>query len=52
MTSELVFVSIIGILILKEPVTWHFWLGGFLILSSAVMFNFLEGRKNSPSRRG
>jgi drug/metabolite transporter (DMT)-like permease len=42
MTSELVFVSIIGILILSEPVTWHFWLGGFLILTSAVMFNLLK----------
>lgn len=50
MTSELVFVSIIGILILKEPVTWHFWLGGFLILSSAVVFNLLKGRKNSHRR--
>jgi drug/metabolite transporter (DMT)-like permease len=50
MTSELVFVSIIGILILSEPVSWRFWLGGLLILASAVMFNLLKGRKNSQNR--
>jgi drug/metabolite transporter (DMT)-like permease len=50
MTSELVFVSLIGILVLDEPVSWHFGLGGLLILASAVMFNLIKGRKNNQSR--
>ena len=39
LTSELIFTSIFGILILGELVTWHFWTGGCMILGSAVAFN-------------
>lgn len=42
MTSELIFVTIFGILFLGEPMTWRFWTGGVLILSSAVGFNYLK----------
>ena len=42
MTSELIFVSIFGILFLEEPVTWRFWTGGMLILISAAGSNFLK----------
>ena len=42
MTSELIFVSIFGILFLGEPMTWRFGTGGALILISAVGFNYLK----------
>ena len=36
MTTELVFTSLLGILLLHEQVTWRFWLGGLLILGSVM----------------
>lgn len=46
MTSELIFVSIFGLLFLGEPFTWRFWIGGFLILLSAAAFNVFKWRAN------
>jgi drug/metabolite transporter (DMT)-like permease len=45
LTSELIFASIFGILILGELVTWHFWTGGCMILGSAVAFNRFSARR-------
>jgi drug/metabolite transporter (DMT)-like permease len=45
LTSELIFTSIFGILILGELVTWHFWTGGCMILGSAVAFNRFSAQR-------
>ena len=47
LTSELIFTSIIGIVLFCEIVTWHFWVGSFLIFSSAVLLNRSNTLKNS-----
>jgi drug/metabolite transporter (DMT)-like permease len=39
MTSELIYASIFGIIFLSEPATWRFWVGGLMIISSAVILN-------------
>ena len=39
LTSELIFTSIIGIVLFCETVTWRFWVGSFLIFSSALLIN-------------
>jgi drug/metabolite transporter (DMT)-like permease len=50
LTSEVIFTSIFGIFFLGEPVTWRFWLGGLLILGSAVALN--RGNARRISYRG
>jgi len=40
MSSELIYTSIFGIFFLSEPATWRFWVGGVLIIVSAVTLNF------------
>ena len=47
LTSELIFTSIIGIVLFCEIVTWHFWVGSFLIFASAVLLNRSNTLKNS-----
>ena len=37
MMIELIFTSILGIVFLAEPVDWHFWSGGLLIVFSVIM---------------
>ena len=49
MTSELIFVSIFGLLFLGEPFTWRFWIGGMLILLSAAAFNFFKWRSTKQA---
>ena len=39
MTSELIYASIFGIIFLSEPATWRFWVGGLMIIASAVTMN-------------
>ncbi|MFC1858845.1 DMT family transporter [Thermodesulfobacteriota bacterium] len=39
LSSELIFTSIFGILLLYEPATWRFWAGGLMILVSAAALN-------------
>ena len=48
--AEVVFTSILGILFLGEPVTWRFWLGGAMVLGSAVALN--RGNARRVSYRG
>jgi drug/metabolite transporter (DMT)-like permease len=42
--SEVVFVALWGILFLQEPVNWHFWVGGPIILGSIVGLNLSKAR--------
>ncbi|NNL75578.1 MAG: DMT family transporter [Desulfobacterales bacterium] len=44
MTSELVFTAILGIYFLGEQPTWRFWLGGVLILMSAILLNLNKAK--------
>jgi drug/metabolite transporter (DMT)-like permease len=39
LSSEALFTSIAGICFLGDPVTWHFWAGGSLIVGSVVLLN-------------
>ena len=48
--AEVVFTSILGIVFLGEPVTWRFWLGGAMVLASAVALN--RGNARRISYRG
>ena len=48
--AEVVFTSILGILFLGEPMTWRFWLGGAMVLGSAVGLN--RGNARRVSYRG
>jgi drug/metabolite transporter (DMT)-like permease len=45
LTSEVVFVSLWGILFLREVVTWHFWVGGTMILVSMIGLNYGNVRR-------
>lgn len=44
LTSELLFTTLLGVLILGEELSWRFYLGGGLIFGSAVAFNIKNGR--------
>ena len=48
--AEVVFTSILGIVFLDESVTWRFWLGGAMVLGSAVALN--RGNARRISYRG
>ena len=48
--AEVVFTSILGILFLGEGMTWRFWLGGAMVLGSAVGLN--RGNARRVSYRG
>lgn len=39
MTSEVIFASLLAVWVLHETLTWRFWLGGSLIIASALAFN-------------
>jgi drug/metabolite transporter (DMT)-like permease len=41
LSSETLFTSIAGICFLGDPVTWHFWTGGSLIVGSVVLLNIV-----------
>lgn len=47
LTSEVIFTSLFGIFFLSEIVTWHFWLGGSLILTSIIALNWGNNRRIS-----
>lgn len=47
MTSEVVFVSMWGIIFLNEPVTWHTWAGGAMIFTSIVALTRSASRRDS-----
>jgi len=44
LSSETLFTSVVGICFMGDPVTWHFWTGGGLIIASVVVLN------STPSR--
>ena len=48
--AEVVFTSLFGILFLDELISWRFWIGGLLILSSAIALN--RGSARRISHRG
>lgn len=39
LSSETLFTSVVGICFMGDPVTWHFWTGGGLIIASVVVLN-------------
>ena len=39
LSSETLFTSVVGICFLGDPITWHFWTGGGLIIASVVVLN-------------
>jgi len=41
LTTEMVFTAFLGIIVLRELISWRFWTGGSLILSSAVIINLI-----------
>ena len=47
LTSELIFTTIIGIVLFSEIVTWRFWVGSFLVFASAVLINRSTTLKNA-----
>lgn len=49
MTSEVIFITILGILILNETVGTRFYMGGALIVSSAIILHFIN---HDPQQRG
>jgi drug/metabolite transporter (DMT)-like permease len=49
--AELIFASLLGILFFSEHVSWRFWVGGLLILGSAVGLNRIRARSNVVSGR-
>jgi drug/metabolite transporter (DMT)-like permease len=50
MSSEVVFTTIVGIVFLNDPVSWRFWLGGFMVLSSVIAMNRLMAGKVDTNR--
>jgi drug/metabolite transporter (DMT)-like permease len=50
MTSEVLLTAIAGIILFRDPIDWHFFGGGTLILGSAVAIQAeqaLRGKKRS-----
>jgi len=45
LTTEMVFTAFLGIVILRELISWRFWTGGSLILASAVILNLIKARQ-------
>jgi drug/metabolite transporter (DMT)-like permease len=39
MSAEVIFTAIVGIIFLGDPASWRFWVGGLLIVGSAVALN-------------
>jgi drug/metabolite transporter (DMT)-like permease len=57
MMSEIVFAGVGGVLLFKDPITYHFIVGGFLIIGSGVGLNLISRiSRHSPnpleSRKG
>jgi drug/metabolite transporter (DMT)-like permease len=48
--SEIVFAGVAGVLLFKDPITYHFIVGGFLIIGSGVGLNLISKiSKHSPN---
>lgn len=52
MSSEVIFISILGILILNESVGHRFYIGGVLIVFSAVALNIINHRNHAAGQKG
>jgi len=50
MTSELIFVAILGILVLGEVMTWRLWVGGGMILASAIAIDLIKRKTGAVNR--
>ncbi|MCG6892032.1 MAG: DMT family transporter [Desulfobacteraceae bacterium] len=50
MTSEVVHTTLFGVIFLGEGVTWRFWVGGFLIVGSALFSHLRTQRPRLPRR--
>ncbi|RLB19569.1 MAG: hypothetical protein DRG82_00910 [Deltaproteobacteria bacterium] len=50
LSSETLFTSVVGIFFLGDPVTWHFWVGGGLIIASVLALN--SAHPKQPSETG
>jgi drug/metabolite transporter (DMT)-like permease len=49
MMSEIVFAAIAGFLMFKDPLTFHFLIGAFLIIGSGVGLNLMSRKsRHSP----
>jgi drug/metabolite transporter (DMT)-like permease len=42
MMSEVVFAGVAGVLLFRDPITYHFIVGGFLIIGSGVGLNLIS----------
>ncbi len=51
MSSEVIFTAIVGIAFLGDPASWRFWVGGFLILGSAVALNRFKANTMKQEKR-
>jgi drug/metabolite transporter (DMT)-like permease len=49
LSSETLFTSVVGICFLGDPVTWHFWIGGSLIVGSVVLLNTAVPKSGEPT---
>ena len=49
MSSEVVFTAMAGIILLDDPTTWRFWVGGLLIMASVVGLNRLRAEQNAST---
>ncbi len=47
MTSEAIFTVAAGILLLGDPVTWRFFIGGLMVFASSVMLIKLKAADNN-----
>ncbi|MBF0412630.1 MAG: DMT family transporter [Desulfamplus sp.] len=45
MSSETIFTSVVGILLMNDPVSWRFWVGGTIIMGSGIFLNWLNSKK-------
>lgn len=50
MSSEVIFIAVVGIVFLDDPATLRFWTGGALILGSVVALNRLKAGKEGGTR--
>ncbi|MFO7715424.1 DMT family transporter [Desulfosarcina sp.] len=51
MSSEVIFTAIVGITFLGDPASWRFWIGGCLIVGSAVALNRFKANHTRREKR-
>ena len=45
LTTEMVLTAFLGIVVLRELISWRFWTGASMILASAVIINLIKARQ-------